>query len=135
MRITSLRIGLPGLEQDAVDQLTSAVEHPAFDPNALAFGVRRHHIVGDQLLPFVLRLAHLGWSQAEGSERTDRLRRRDAGHHIFLLSIILSENRFPPSGQARGQAFPDHAQSLSSSSGVAFLPRSTMSKRYASAHS
>jgi hypothetical protein len=27
----------------------------------------------------------------------------------LCLSMIFSENRFPPSGQARGHAFPDHA--------------------------
>src|SRR6266853_1339919 len=27
----------------------------------------------------------------------------------FCLSMIFSENRYPPSGRARGHAFPDHA--------------------------
>src|SRR5882724_6453763 len=30
----------------------------------------------------------------------------------FCLSMIFSENRYPPSDQVRGHAFPDHALAL-----------------------
>ena len=36
MRVAPLPVGLPDLEQDAVDRRALAVEHPAFDADALA---------------------------------------------------------------------------------------------------
>src|SRR5204862_584944 len=80
MRVTALRVGLPGLEQNAVDRLAAAIEHTPLDADALAGRIGRHHVVGDELLPFVLRLACFMWCQAGGSERADRLRRRNTGH-------------------------------------------------------
>ena len=51
MRVAALPVSLPDLEQDAVDRRPLAVEHPAFDADALADGVRRDEIAVDQLLP------------------------------------------------------------------------------------
>ena len=50
VRVAPLPVRLPDLEQDAVDRHSFAVEHPAFDADALADRVGGHEIAVDQLL-------------------------------------------------------------------------------------
>jgi len=46
---------------------------------------------------------------AIGATKIHTPRRSEAKPHQLFLSMIFSENRYPPSDQVRGHAFPDHA--------------------------
>src|SRR5262249_18276645 len=90
MSVAALAVGLPGLEQDAIERLAGAVGQPALDANTLARGVRRHRVAGDELFPVVVRPALFIGREARCSERTDGLRRSNAGHFWNSLKLRMS---------------------------------------------
>src|SRR5450756_1061604 len=99
MGVAALGVGLPDFDHGVVDRQAVAVEHAALDVDFLTGGVRRNQVGADRFLPVVDRawfpVAAVMRRQTIGEERADRLRGRDVRHYIFLLRMILSENRFP----------------------------------------
>src|SRR4051794_3514482 len=76
MRVTSGGVSLPDFDHGIVDRRAVAVEHAAFDADALTGSVRRDQVIGDRLVPWII----LPGRERGCEKRSDRLRRRDAWH-------------------------------------------------------